>query len=231
VPASALVLPPPIHEGDRLDGAEFLRRWEAMPDLTHAELIGGTVFFMPSPVSLLHSDAHTEMIRWLLSYDEATPGCQTGIDCTWKMGPDDVPQPDLFMRILPEHGGQSHIEGRYAAGAPELIVEVSASSLSRDLGIKLELYRGSGVREYLTVLLEPQRVIWHQLVRGRYREMKSAEDGLFRSRVFPGLWLDPAALWSGKRSVRTAVEKGIRSPEHADFVRRLMAQGRRQSCD
>ncbi len=157
---------------------------------------------------------------------EATPGCHTGIDCTWKMGPEDVPQPDLFLRILPEYGGTSRTEGAYAAGAPELIVEVCGSSLSRDLGIKLELYRSVGVREYLTVVLDTEHVVWRQLVRGRYRELKPDDDGLLRSRVFPGLWLDPTALWNRKRSVRTAVDKGIRSPEHAAFVRRLATRVR-----
>jgi len=223
MPSAASVPPPPIREGDRLDSDEFLRRWEAMPDLKHAELIGGIVFFMPSPVSLLHSDAHTAMVRWLLNYDEHTPGCQTGIDCTWKMGPEDAPQPDLFLRILPDYGGQSRVEPPYPAGAPELVVEVSGSSLSRDLGIKLELYRSVGVREYLNVVLQPRQIVWRQLTRGRYREIKTDGDGLLRSRVFPGLWLDPAALWNPKSSVRLAVEKGIRSPEHAAFVRRLAA--------
>ena len=47
MPATAIALPPPLREGDRLDSEEFLRRWEAMPELKHAELIDGTVFFMP----------------------------------------------------------------------------------------------------------------------------------------------------------------------------------------
>jgi Uma2 family endonuclease len=164
------------------------------------------------------------MCPWLWIYKEATPGCHTEIDCTWKMGPRDVPQPDFFLRILPEYGGNSRMDGAYPAGAAELIVEVSGSSLSRDLGIKLELYRSAGVREYLTVLLDTEQIVCRQLVRGRYREIKPQEDGLLRSRVFPGLWLDPAALWNPKRSVRTAVEKGVRSPEHAAFARRLAAR-------
>jgi Uma2 family endonuclease len=224
MPATATVLPPLLREGDRLDSKEFLRRWEAMPGLKHAELIDGTVFFMPSPVSVFHSRGHGRTHGWLWFYSELTPGCESGIDCTWKMGPKDVPQPDLFLRILPDYGGSSRIEGAYATGAPELIVEVSGSSLSRDLGIKLELYRSIGVREYVTVILDTEQVVWRQLVRGRYREIKPEADGLLRSRVFPGLWLDAAALWNPKRSVRTAVEKGVRSPDHAAFVRRLAAR-------
>jgi Uma2 family endonuclease len=47
-------------------------------------------------------------------------------------------------------------------------VEVSGSTSSRDLGVKLELYRRTGVREYLTILLKPRQMIWRQLVRGRH---------------------------------------------------------------
>jgi hypothetical protein len=94
--------------------------------------------------------------------------------------------------------------------------------------VKLDLYRGAGVLEYLTMLLETSQVTWRQLLRGRYREITPDDDGLLRSRVFPGLWLDPAAVWNPKRSVRTALEQGIRSPEHAAFVKRLSARKRKR---
>jgi hypothetical protein len=35
---------PPLLEGDSLTSAEFLRRWEEIPDLKHAELIDGIVY-------------------------------------------------------------------------------------------------------------------------------------------------------------------------------------------
>jgi Uma2 family endonuclease len=226
MPATAIALPPLVREGDRLDSSEFLRRWEAMQSLKHAELIGGVVF-MPSPVLHPHARIHSAMDAWLWLYQDMTQGCESGTDCTWVMGPKDVPQPDIYLRVLPECGGQSRLEHDYAIGAPELIVEVSGSSVSRDLGVKLDLYRSAGVREYLTVLLTPQQVTWRHLSRGRYREIAPKEDGLLCSRLFPGLWLDPAAIWNPKRSLRTALEKGIRSPEHAAFVRRLAAYKRK----
>ena len=45
---AAPVSPPPLRDGDRLTSDEFLRRWEAMPDLKHAELssfAGGVACF------------------------------------------------------------------------------------------------------------------------------------------------------------------------------------------
>ena len=93
------------------------------------------------------------------------------------MGLEDVSQPYIFRRILSECGGQSRVEGGYAKGPPELIVEVSGSSLSRDLGVKVDLYRRAGVCEYLTVLLKPRQVIWRGLSRTRYREIVADDDG------------------------------------------------------
>lgn len=214
----AIAMPPVLREGDLLDGAEFLRRWEAMPELKQAELINGVVY-MASPVGGPHSKFHFVLTTWLGTYWNHTPGCDGGVEGTWEMGPKDVPQPDIVLRILPEAGGQSSDGGTYSKGAPELIVEVVWSSASRDLGVKLDLYRRTGVREYLTVQLHPRAIVWRQLVRGRYRELPPDGDGVLRSRVFPGLWLDPKALWTGKL-LKTAA-RGLRSPEHAAFVTRL----------
>lgn len=217
-----------LHEGDRLNSDEFIWRWEAMPGLRQAELINGVVFCMPSLVGLSHASIHGAVAMWAGVYADETPGIDGGTDATWKMGESDVPQPDVHLRILPESGGQSSEGSGYGLGAPELVIEVTGSTLSRDLGIKLDLYRRTGVREYLTVLLNPQRVIWRELVRGRYREIEPSEDGLLKSRIFPGLWLDPASLWNRRRSIRTALQRGLRSPEHAAFVLTLSARAKRR---
>ena len=52
--------------------------------------------------------------------------------------------------------------------------------------------------------------------------MPPAADGILRSAVFPGLWLDPAALVRGdKARVKAVLQGGLDSPEHAAFVARL----------
>src|SRR5262245_23619456 len=139
MPSAALALPPTLFEGDRLDAEEFLRRWEALPELKYAELIDGVVF-LSSPTGFDHSTMHHELHTWLGFYRVRTPGCQAGSDATWVMGKKNVPQPDIFLRILPKYGGQSAEAGKYGSGAPELIVEVTGSSRSRDLGAKKDLY-------------------------------------------------------------------------------------------
>ena len=219
MPAS--VLTPPLREGERLSREEFMLRWEAMPDLKFAELIDGIVH-MPSPLSDHHGDFHARLTGWLLAYADATPGCVARSCGTWLMSKDSVPQPDLALRILAERGGQSQMEGEYPAGAPELIVEISHTTSARDLGIKLRLYERSGVREYLVVRSKKKQVIWHELMEGKYGEMAAGADGILRSRVFPGLWLDESALWKQDIARLAAVaQQGLASPEHAAFLRKL----------
>ena len=217
----AQVLPPALREGDRLTRDEFLRRWDAMPDLKHAELIGGVVH-MASPVSNPHGSPHMRLAFWLGLYGMHTPSIDGNANTTWLMSGDDVPQPDLAMRILPECRGQSHDEGDYPAGAPELVVEISHATTSKDAGEKLRLYERCGVREYLIAQTAKRRIVWRELMDGKYREIAPDADGVLRSRVFPGLWLDPDALWNGGfAGVAVAVQQGVATSEHEAFVREL----------
>ena len=60
-----LAVPPPmLLEADCLTSDEFLRRWEEIPDLKHAELIDGIVS-MPSPVSRGHHIFEVFLSGWL----------------------------------------------------------------------------------------------------------------------------------------------------------------------
>lgn len=221
MPLAASTLIPPLRDGDRLTRDEFLRRWEAMPDVKWAELIDGIVH-MPSPITDIHSDFHFRVSSWLTYYVTATPGCRAATAGTWLMGADSAPQPDLALRILPECGGQSRMESGYPVGAPELIAEVSHTTNTKDSGAKLKLYERSGVREYIIVRPKAQRLIWRELVEGTYSEIGADDDGYYRSRVFPGLWLDPAALWNEElATMAAAVKKGVKTKEHAAFVRQL----------
>jgi Uma2 family endonuclease len=221
---SAPVSPPPLRDGDRLTADEFLRRWEAMPGLQHAELIDGIVY-MPSPVSSKHGGFHLPLSGWLDNYIAYTPGCSGDVEATWLMSERDVPQPDLALWISPDRGGQSRVAGEYSAGAPELIVEVAASSRALDLGAKLRLYERMGVREYLIAVVSQRKFIWYQSTASGFQPLDPDPDGILRSHCFPGLWLDAAALWRLDRAcVRAVLQQGIASPEHAAFVARLAGQ-------
>ena len=119
-----------------------------------------------------------------------------GLDNTsTALGPKSEPQPDVQLRILPECGGRTVTDRRFVRGVPELIVEIAHTTRSTDLGPKLDDYERAGVREYVVRALEPDEVLWHVLEHGRLVSKPPDEDGLYRSRVFPGLWLDPGRSW------------------------------------
>ena len=66
------------------------------------------------------------------------------------------------------------------------------------------------------------RIHWFALEQGDYVELKPRSDGVIRSRIFPGLWLDIRALVAGDEDkVSRVLEKGLKSAEHASFVKRL----------
>src|SRR2546421_12908283 len=150
---------PPLSPGDKLTREEFLRRWEAHPEIKNAELLGGIVY-MPSPISIDHGSTHSDVGTWLGVYKAATPGTSAGQNTT-ALIEQQSPQPDEYLRILPESGGNSWSEGNYLGGAPELIAEICRSSASYDLRVKYDLYQTAGVREYLAVLLDEQEIRWH----------------------------------------------------------------------
>lgn len=215
----------PLEPGDRLTRAEFERRYEAMPHLIKAELIEGVVY-MPSPVrQRRHGRPHAHLIAWLVQYEAGTPGVEVGDNSTARLDLDNEPQPDALLLIDPAHGGQARIgTDDYIEGAPELVAEVASSSASYDLHTKLHVYRRSGVREYIVWRVLEQAVDWFVLRDGQYERLLPGSDGVLRSEVFAGLWLDPAALLRGDiAAVLTAVQQGMARPEHGAFVARMSA--------
>jgi hypothetical protein len=107
---------------------------------------------------------------------------------------------------------------------PELVVEVSHATRYTDLGPKLDDYERAGVLEYIVRALEPDEVLWHVLDRDRFVRVPPDGDGLYRSRVFPGLWLDPVALLArDTRRLREVLDQGFQVPDHAAFRAGLQA--------
>lgn len=211
---------PPLENGDRLSRAEFERRYDAMPHLKKAELIEGIVY-MPSPVRLSqHGEPHSYLVGWLVVYRAATPGIRVGDNTTTRLDLDNEPQPDASLLIDPERVGQTRIsEDGYIEGAPELVLEVASSSASYDLHAKRNVYRRNGVKEYVVWRVLDEAIDWYVLRDGEYERLTPGDDGILRSEVFAGLWLDPAAfIQHDLATVLSTVQQGVASPEHAAFV-------------
>jgi Uma2 family endonuclease len=224
-PGEVTTWSPPLEQGDRLSRDEFERRYCAMPDLKKAELIEGVVY-TPSPARLKgHGSPHADVSGWLFVYAAATPGVETAHNSTVRLDLVNEPQPDAILFIEPACGGQVRIsDDDYVEGAPELVVEVASSSVSYHLGPKLEAYRRNCVREYVVWRALDGEIDWFALTDGQYRRLEPGADGILRSEVFPGLWLDRRAMLETNRArVVECVQSGLQTPEHAAFVERLAA--------
>jgi Uma2 family endonuclease len=210
-------------EGERLDQPTFHALYEGLPPGVRAELIGGVVY-MPSPVGRAHGRAQIPLVVWLDYYAENTPGIEVLDNTTTILSWKSEAQPDLLLRVLPRCGGRTINRKGFIRGAPELVVEVAKATRYVDLGPKLADYEQAGVLEYFVRALGPDEILWYEQRQGALARKTMGADGIYRSEVFPGLWLDPKALVTGDRPRLCAViDLGCATPEHAAFVARLAA--------
>ena len=215
---------PPLEPGDCLNASEFLRRYANTPDLKKAELINGVVYMSAAVRVDQHAEPDSLLQTLLGCYAIGTRGVRSLTNGTVRLSPADVVQPAAALRILSGLGGQSRIgQDGYLRGAPELVAEVSASTVSIDARQKLQAYRQAGVREYLLWRVRDNAVDWWTRDEDDEFELIVADaDGLHRSRAFPGLGLDVAALVAedGVRLIEV-IQQGLASSEHATFVETL----------
>jgi Uma2 family endonuclease len=178
----------PLEPDDRLTRPEFERRYEAMPHLKKAKLTEGVVY-VPSAVRHEgHGRQHSALNRCLAVYGASTPGVEVSDNATAPLDLDNEPQPDLLLRIV--SGGQSRVDSDgFISGALELVAEITSSSAAYDLHQKLTLFRRHGVREYIVWRVLEHAIDWCLLRDGRYEPLHMGGTGVFRSEVFPSLWL------------------------------------------
>jgi Uma2 family endonuclease len=127
-------------------------------------------------------------------YTGLHPDCETANDSTWIIDKSSTVQPDCFLRYV--QGNSWLDEQSYLRGAPELVVEISASTVSMDSHQKKANYERAGVREYIV-----WRVIDKVIDIWRYDDQTKSflaappnADRIWSSAVFPGLVLDLAAV-------------------------------------
>jgi Uma2 family endonuclease len=170
-----------------------------------------------------HGQPHSQIITWLGNYDALTPGVAIGDAPTVRLDIDSEPQPDVVLLIMPEAGGQAELsEDDYIEDAPELIVEIAASSVAIDLHAKKQAYRRNGVKEYIVWQVLDKKSSWLYLEKGEYLDLTADSDGILYSRVFPGLWLAVAELLAGNmQRILAVLQEGLQSSEHSKFIQKL----------
>jgi Uma2 family endonuclease len=157
------------------------------------------------------------------------PGTQLVTKSSVHFGPRDLPQPDALLRIVEKSGGSSRFECQELYGPPDLIVEIAASSAAYDLHEKKQSYLEQAVQENLVWTVYERKFVWFERHNGQYILRKPLRPGILTSAVFPGLWLDTRAMLANNRTRYLAtLQKGLDSPEHAEFVTRLKSVARKK---
>ena len=205
----------PLQAGDHLGASEFLRRYEAAGDQVKAELVNGVVYIMFPAHFEAHGKPDSIISMWLSHYAAFTPSVEHAAGPTVKLSRIDVPEPDSLLFVRPEVGGNCRITpDDYIAGAPEFVVEVSASSASYDSREKLEAYLRAGVREYLVWRTYDEAVDWFVLGEDDYIRLEPDAEGILRSPHLSGLWLDTRALLAHDRpGILRTLDEGLKARE------------------
>jgi hypothetical protein len=120
------------------------------------------------------------------------------------------------------------MRGNTSKGRRNWLAEIAYSSRDIDLGAKRDDYRQAGVAEYLVLSVAEQQLHWFHFPSGQ--PVRPNRRGIWRSRVFPGLWIQGTALLARDSArVFAVVQQGLASREHAAFVKRLQAAQRRRA--
>ena len=214
---------PGLHSGDLLAQEEFHRRYLSEKRDLKLELIDGVVF-MASPVGAAHGRYQARLVHLLSHYESFTAGAAAVSEATVILDSGNEVRPDAALLLLPDSGGKTGLtEEGYITGGPEWVGEVAHSSVAIDLHRKKAAYQRAGVLEYCVVCVAEQKIEWFHF-KSR-RRITPDSQGVLRSRVFPGLWINgPALLANAGRPLIATLEAGLASPEHADFLRRLNAR-------
>ncbi len=186
-----------LENGDRLNRVEFERRYTAS-NIKKAELIEGLVYVATPVRFTTHAKPHAQIASWLGTYQAMKTDLKTGIEPTVRLDADNEPQPDAVLFRL---GGNAQVdEDGYITGAPELIVEIAASTVSYDLHAKKRAYERNGVKEYIVWRALDQAIDWFVLENGKYVELAPDTAGIIHSREFEGLRLNVTAILNGDMS-------------------------------
>ena len=106
--------------------------------------------------------------------------------------------PDAVLFSLPPRGTLARLDEKgYIVGAPDLIVEIAASSASYDLHDKKEAYRRARVPEYIVWRVLDGQIDWFRLRGDNYVRIEPDADGVIESAVFPGLRLAVDKMLAG----------------------------------
>jgi Uma2 family endonuclease len=157
-----------IEQVHRLSLGEYHQLIEAggFAEDVRIELIDGLLLDM-SPKAREHENAIAWLARWLFSHTDGERHEVRVAAALTLERERSAPEPDLI--VFPRDAPRP-----YHPGTASLVIEVSFSSLRRDLMVKPRLYARARVAEYWVVDIEGRRVICHRDPRpdGYYHDVR-----------------------------------------------------------
>jgi Uma2 family endonuclease len=185
MPAASLALPKMTFE-------EFLA-W-AMKEETHAEWVDGEVE-LKEMVSREHQDVCGFLFRLISEFVEAYAlGTVFTLEFLMRLRTRPAGREPDILFVASEH--QARIQPNFLDGPADLVVEiVSPESQERDREIKRVEYERAGVSEYWLIDLVTRAAVFYRLQTDGSYQAVALEEGIYRSAVLDGLWLDTAWLW------------------------------------
>ena len=218
---------PPLAEGERLSADEFRRRYWDVPETFWAELVDGVVYLDRNDGRYKAGHARLMLVGWLGHYQIFTPGLESAARVSHRLDPTTEVQPVAFLDLPASLGGRSFWDDeRCLADAPALVAETCPDANDLTLNGKLRAYERAGVRELIVWRTLDHEIDWFDLRQGAFIRRSPDPHGLIRSRVFPGLWLDPAKLLGDDGAgLLATMQAGHACPEHAAFVAKLAGAG------
>ena len=177
----------------QLSYAEFL---DWCDEDTWAEWVGGEVV-MVSPASMRHQQLVDFLVQVIGPYvDTHEQGVLLSAPFQMHLPEQERGrEPDLLV-VSREH--QDRLKATFLDGPADLVVEIiSPESRLRDRGEKYAEYEMAGVREYWLIDPDEERADFFVLGDdGRYERLRPDEEGIYRSTVLDGLWVDVRWFWA-----------------------------------
>jgi Uma2 family endonuclease len=184
---------------------------------TLAEWVDGKVV-MTSPASKRHQEL-TGFLYGLLDVYMETHALGDVLALFQMHLPNSGREPDVLF-VAREH--QDRVQATRIEGPADLVVEiVSPESRGRDRGDKFYEYQAGGVREYWLIDPDTQHAEFYQLDNaGVYQPVLPEPEGIYRSRVLAGLWLQLSWLW---QDPFPSVNQAMLAIDGAAYAERMIA--------
>jgi Uma2 family endonuclease len=181
------------------------------PDYGLAEWVDGEAILMPPP-SLRHQDVIRFLLTLMSWFVESRDAGKIYASPVQMKLAHSGREPDILF-VAAEH--KSRLRNNYVDGPADLAVEViSPDSRSRDRIEKFREYEQAGVREYWVIDPIRKEAAFYALAADSSFQPLSVElDGVFRSRVLEGFWLQVEWLWQDPLPRVATVVKAWDSPQ------------------